>query len=159
VLQDFRPDTRALAEFAELFGGQPVPPGLVPRELLDASRLAPASIRVDEAAADRAVDADEVAVREAFAREHARLLASAGMSHFDVSEAHSKRRDVTRAFSRWSYQAGARGVRFRSNLDDQACFALFEGRAWLEARGDAVVLDESCDELALVLAEFDLVVD
>jgi hypothetical protein len=155
VLQDFRPDARMLAEYRALFGADPIPPGLVPAELLHQLRLAPASIAADAAAGD----ADDVAVRETFARSHAELLAEQGMPHLDVSEVRSKHRPVTRAFSRFLFDLGKAGVAFRSNLDDERCFALFEGRAWLEAAGTPEPLDpDSTTELPTVLREFALVI-
>ena len=74
------------------------------------------------------VDLDDIPSRERLARQHARLLAAHGMQHLDISEVRSRSRPVTQAISRSLYDEGAAGVRFRSNLDDQPCTALFEGR-------------------------------
>ena len=64
---------------------------------------------------------------------------------------------VTQTISRALFEEGAAGVRFRSNLDDQPCAALFEGRARLEPRGKAVPLRADVEELLQVCAEYGLV--
>jgi hypothetical protein len=48
------------------------------------------------------------------------------------------------------------GVRFGSNLDDQPCYALFEGRAELQANGDHVQLTPDLEPLQQVCQEFGL---
>lgn len=133
VLQDFRPDTRMLAEYAELFGGAPVEPGAVPASYLAQTCLVPARLQGEGELAN----VDRLELRAAFERSASRLLVAQGMAHFDISQVRSRDRVISRAFSRFAHEAGAAGVRFRSNLDDRRCYALFEGRAELVARGTA----------------------
>ena len=66
-------------------------------------------------------------------------------------------RPVTQAISRSLYDEGAAGVRFRSNLDDQPCTALFEGRGRLEPAGAPIPLTRDVPELLQVCAEYSLV--
>jgi hypothetical protein len=64
-----------------------------------------------------------------------------------------------RVVSRLLYERAYAGVRFGSNLDDQPCYALFEGRAELLPDGEPLELTPDleplrrvCDELGLTLA-------
>ena len=135
MLADLRPNATALAEFARIFGDSAsIPAGGILEAWRQRHALAPASIALDSGAL---VDLDEIPSRERLARQHARLLAAHGMQHLDISEVRSRSRPVTQAISRALYDEGAAGVRFRSNLDDQSCTALFEGRGRLLPCGRA----------------------
>ena len=150
VLQDFRPDTTMIAEYRSLFGVDP-PGGVVPRSWRVANRLAPARIRASAPLAD----ADDVVRRQRFERGQAALLSSYGVEHFDISAVRARQRPVTQAFGRWVFDEGAGGVGFRSNIDNEPCAALFEGRCDLRADGPVVELDDA-PEFIEVLAEFTL---
>ena len=155
VLADLRPNVKALAEFANLFGDSPrIPAGEVSEAWRRRHALAPAAISIEQGAV---VDLDDVPARERLARRHARLLAAHGMEHLDISEVRSRTRPVTQAISRSLYEEGAAGVRFRSNLDDQPCTALFEGRGRLEPTGAPIVLTRDVPELLQVCTEYLLV--
>lgn len=65
---------------------------------------------------------------------HAALLAAHGMAHLDITQITLRRRTVTRTLATDVYdELGCAGIRFPSRLDGLPCFALFEGRARLEA--------------------------
>ncbi|MCI0549173.1 MAG: RES domain-containing protein [Candidatus Rokubacteria bacterium] len=154
VLADLRPNAKALAEFASLFGDASlIPAGEISRAWRRQHALAPASIALVGGAL---VDLDDVPSRERLARRHARLLARHGMRHLDISEVRSRQRPVTQAISRTLYDEGAAGVRFRSNLDDRPCTALFEGRGRLEPAGTPIPLTRDLPELLQVCAEYSL---
>ena len=112
----------------------------------------PVSIVPDE----EFLDVDDVATRNAFEGELAALLAEHEIDHLDIAQIRSKQRPVTQAISRLGYEAGLIGVAFKSNLDDEPCWAIFEGRAVLEATGAAHRLTESLPELAAVCEAWDL---
>ena len=155
VLADLRPSTEALQDFARLFGDRrAIPAGVVSAEWRQAHVLAPAMI----AGADGAlVDLDDLAVRRRLERRHAALLAAHAMPHLDISQVRSRDRVVTQTISRALFEEGAAGIRFRSNLDDGPCAALFEGRAWLEPRDKPTPLTEDVEELLQVCEEYGLV--
>jgi len=154
-LADLRPNATALAEFARFFGDSAaIPAGEISQAWRRRHALAPASIPLDSGAL---VDLDDIPSRERLARQHARLLAAHGMRHLDISEVRSRSRPVTQAISRSLYDEGAAGVRFRSNLDDQSCTALFEGRSRLEPAGAPVPLTRDIPELLQVCVEYSLV--
>jgi hypothetical protein len=155
VLADLRPNAAALAEFARVFGdAASIPAGEISRAWRRRHALGPASIALDGGAL---VDLDDIPSRERLARQHARLLAAHHMQHLDISEVRSRSRPVTQAISRSLYDEGAAGVRFRSNLDDQPCTALFEGRGRLEPAGAPIPLTRDVPELLQVCAEYALV--
>jgi RES domain len=163
VLADLRPNTKMLADMDELFGRSAAiesAAGTVPREWREAHVLRRGRL---EAKGELAY-IDSVRLRRRLERKHARLLSELGMDHLDISEVRSRTRPVTQAISRTLYEEGAAGVRFKSNLDDQPCFALFEGRARLAAerashdtlvrlRPDEPLLVRVCDELGLRLTD------
>jgi hypothetical protein len=143
-----------LSELARLFGDSPlIPAGEISRAWRRRHALAPAAIALERGTV---VDLDDVPSRERLARRHARLLAAHGMEHLNISEVRSRTRPVTQAISRSLYEDGAAGVRFRSNLDDRPCTALFEGRSRLEPAGAPIVLTRDVPELLQVCAEYSL---
>jgi hypothetical protein len=159
VLADLRPNAKAIAELEELFGEDtPALAGVgeVAAEWRDAHLLCPALIVTAHEFCD--LDA-EVGMRHELERELAGLLVEHGMDHLDISQVRSRDRIVTQSVSRELYERYYAGVRFGSNLDDQPCYALFEGRADLLVDGDALELTPDleplrrvCDELGLRLA-------
>lgn len=154
VLADLRPNARAIADFRALFGeGAALPAGLVTWPWRKGHALAEGVVAPGRA---RLVDLDDVTVRRDLERDHAALLAEHGMSHLDIAEIRSRARPVTQGISRALYERGAAGVRFRSNVDDRPCLALFEGRARLDARGRPLPLTGDLPELLQVCDEFGL---
>jgi hypothetical protein len=65
------------------------------------------------------------------------------MKHLDVTEVTRRRRSMTRVIAADAYdELGCAGIRFPSRLDGLPCFALFEGRASLEAVDDPIPLTD-----------------
>jgi hypothetical protein len=156
VLADLRPDAKAIAELRELFGDATPAvrdAGVVGRELLEAHLLCPARAVGDGDLCD--IDAD-VELRRELEREHAALLAGHEMDHLDISQVRSKDRIVTQTVGRSLFTRGYAGVAFGSNLDDERCVAIFEGRAELVWNGEPVELMPELPQLTRVCAEFGL---
>lgn len=103
------------------------------------------------------IDLDDLSVRRAIEKEHAELLGNHGLAHLNIAEIRSRQREITQAVSRSLYEQGAAGVRYSSNLDNRRCFALFEGRGYLEADGEPERLTENLPELIEVCDHFSLV--
>lgn len=78
------------------------------------------------------VDLDEPGIRASLEDEHRALLTAHGMDRLDISAARSRQRPVTQAIGYSLYSKGAAGVLYGSNVDNQRCFALFEGRSELK---------------------------
>lgn len=158
MLADLRPNTRMLAELAELFGDDRAlaeAAGAVSAGELRARRvLAQPDMRLE----GPLVDVDEPAVLTDLERRHAALLAEHDMEHLDISQIRSEDRIVTQTIGRSLHADGAAGIAFGSNRDDQPCFALFEGRAALEPLEPPVVvaLDDELDILVEVAAAYRL---
>lgn len=104
------------------------------------------------------VDLDSMAVRRDLERRYARELRDHGIQHLDISEIRSRFRKLSQLMARDLYDRGAAGLIYRSNLDNQQCVALFEGRARLKATGRANPLSELDVDLNRVLVEFGIVV-
>jgi hypothetical protein len=155
VLADFRPNTKALADFQNAFGS--VPPYLVAGEVPWGFRrkrvLAPAAIETT----GPLVDLDNVPVRQDLERRLFDLLYRHGMDHLDIGNVRSNDREVTQTISRSLYDDGAAGIRFRSRLDDRPCSVLFEGRARLVSAGEPEPLTDPIPELLQVCDEYSLV--
>lgn len=163
MLADLRPNAKMLAELESVFGRAPAierSAGLVTRAWREHQVLRRGRI----VANGELADVDDLRLRRRLERRHARLLARHGMDHLDISEVRSRARPVTQAVSRSLYEDGAAGVRFRSNLDNEPCFALFEGRARIAAEragratlveltADQPLLRAVCDELGLRIEE------
>jgi hypothetical protein len=158
VLADLRPNAKAIAELKALFGNEtPALKGVgeVTAEWRDAHLLCPALAVSDHEFCH--LDA-EVELRDELERELAELLAEHDMEHLDITQVRSSDRIVTQTVSRALYARQYAGVRFGSNLDDQPCYALFEGRAELEPNGepleltpDLAPLRQVCEEVGLML--------
>jgi hypothetical protein len=156
VLADLRPNTKAIAELKELFGDEtPALRGVgeVASEWREAHLLCPALTASDHEFCD--LDA-EVELRNELERDLAGLLAQHDMEHLDVSQVRSRDRIVTQTVSRALYELFYAGVRFGSNLDDQPCYALFEGRAELEPNGEPLELTDELEPLRQVCEDFGL---
>ncbi len=87
------------------------------------------------------------------------ILVSHGVKRLDISTLRSKERAVTQEIAGALFDQEAAGIVYRSNIDDQLCVALFEGRARLVPTGDPELLTEPvralgrvCKELGLILS-------
>ncbi len=90
-------------------------------------------------------------------REHAALLKTLGIETLKISDVRSHQRVVTQRFSRSLYEQGHAGIAFRSRLDNQPCFALFEERASLSALASPIPLSEDWLELVQVCGDYSLI--
>ncbi len=133
VLADLRRNTHEVARYLEAFGEQARAD--LPAEEISADwrrQNVLASCRIDSDG--EILDLTDTAVRHDIEQRHAALLAAHGMAHFDIAEVTFRRRAVTRGIATDAYDAlGYAGIRFPSRLDGLPCYALFEGRASLEA--------------------------
>lgn len=159
VLADLRPDAAVLAEFAQLYGGGSVADlrlaGRITWEWRVRNALAEAVIVADGEFADL----DDVELRTELETRHVKLLAAHGMLHLDIGQVRSKTRVVTQTIARSLFDDGFAGVRFRSNLDNRECFALFEGRAVLgPTNRDPAPMTDDLRELLQAASDFELVV-
>lgn len=111
------------------------------------------------------VDLGQIPVRRVLERRHPKLLASFGIKHLDVSDITSKVRPITQAIAKSLFDDGIEGlddpvagIVYRSNLDQETCFALFEGRYEILQVGPArSFLGDPSDELLQVYDDFGLV--
>ena len=155
VLADFRLNTKAIAEFRELFGeSAQLPRGKVPLAFRARTVLAGATIHLRDG---NLVDIDSVVVRAGLEERLARLLADYGMDHLNIGEIRSEDRAVTQTIARVLYDDGAAGIIFKSKLDDEPCAALFERRAYLASNGVFEPLSGAFPDLLQVCAEYGLV--
>lgn len=106
----------------------------------------------------RVLDVRALETLEALRRDLAPLLHRSGFTDLDVSGVRGPNRAVTMAVSRWAYDAGYRGVAYRSRFDDALdCWALFEGTRFERVGLEEPVLPDDPDLVAAV-ARFGLVV-
>lgn len=158
VLADLRPNAKALADFARFFGGLGrgglTVAGVVSPEWRRANALVEAEVALRQGAL---VDLDDPATREALAQRHAALLHRYGMRYLNISEVRGRNRAVTQAIARSLFEAGEAGVRFRSNLDDQPFYALFEGRAQLVPAAAPITMTDHVPDLSRVCGEYGLI--
>lgn len=131
----------------------------VPREWREKNLLVPAQIELAEVATGWLADIDDLVLRRELERRLAGDLVALGLSHLDVSDLRSKNRSITKKVSRLLHDQGAAGIAYRSNIDDQPCAALFEGRAWLVPAGSPQPLDGPVPDLERVCREFGLEID
>jgi RES domain len=154
VLADFRPNAKARAEFKDLFGSD-LPAPQVTSAWRQTRMLAQGTLKVLRG---DLVKIDDPLLRQRFAQLHAGLLDRHGMDHLDIAQIRGKDRPVTQEVTRFVAAQGAAGVVYGSNLDDQPCAALFEGRSCLVAVDSAKPepLIPSHPDLAAVCDEFGL---
>jgi hypothetical protein len=148
VLADLRPNSKARADFAQFQAQQDEPP-----EWRERHTLARATVVRDGPLWDLA----DSKLREELTDRHAALLDAHGMAYLDVSQITSKNRIVTQIISRDLYERGAAGILFNSNQDGHGCLALMEGRAQLQAAGEAIPLTEDLPDLLRVCSEYNLI--
>lgn len=159
VLADLRPNTKVLAELRDLFGPDASAihdAGVVTVAFRSVRVLAPAWAVADESWAR--ID-DDLTLRRGLEQELSALLVAHDMPFLDTTELRSRDRIVTQAVSRRIHDRGFAGIVFGSLLDSGRCWALFEGRAALESRGDVVRLGHDLPELVQVCGEFGLTVE
>ncbi len=135
VLQGFRYSTATLKQLVAKYGADNVPPTEVPSAWLESRVLAPCRIRT-------ALGAEEFAEYESahtmrwLEKELASFLDILEVSGLDTSVLRAKNRTVSQVLGRSLYQANHSGVAFYSRFSSAAaCYALFEGKAWLEPDG------------------------
>jgi hypothetical protein len=152
VLADFRPNTKVLVELEDLYGPDAPEMGLAQGAVsADWCRAHAFATGLLWSTGDL-VDVDKPKTRESLMLRHASLLADRGHSHLDIADLRSRDRAVTQAISRSLFEEGAAGIRYRSNLDDSPCVALFEGRAGLYPLDDVVGLHP--DQLAYLASKY-----
>lgn len=142
VLADLRRNTHEVARYLEAFGEEA-------RADLPAEEIS-ADWRQQNVLASCRIDSDgeileltDTAVRHDVERRHAALFAAYGMAHLDIPQVTLQRRAVTRAIATDAYdELGCAGIRFPSRLDGLPCYALFEGRARLQAAGPPIALTD-----------------
>lgn len=159
VLADLRPNTRMLADMQATVGRDAALAtlaGTVTAEFQRERVLVLAKLELD----GELIDVDEPATRHQLEQRHAALLSAHGMDHLDIAAIRGRTRIVTQTIGRSLYEAGAGGVAFGSNHDDQPCYALFEGHAQLQAdphkhkeplelTPELDILQQVCDEWGL----------
>ncbi len=157
-LKDLRPDTRALAEFRQLFGRLGAPRASLPRPTVDLVwRRKHVLVAGRIETTGPLVDLEDLELRRELALELAPTLAEAGIRHLDIAELRGRHRAITQQLARHLFSTrAAAGVAFRSHLDSGPCAALFEHRSRLVATGDPIPLTEPLQELHRVCEEFGL---
>ena len=151
-LHPLRP--KASAEHARVFSDPArMPPGTVGAEMRRNNVLAPARIVLLRG---ELIDLEDLSVRRDLEHRHAALLETHGIAHLDISQLRSDQRFVTQTIARGLFRQGASGILYRSNIDSERCFALFETQAYLEPDGEAVPLTDPIPELLQICDEFNL---
>lgn len=159
VLADLRPNPKARAEFSEMFDADEE---LAPKPSIHKWRkdhvLAQAKVMMKS---DHIfIPVEEFKVRHQLEKLLADILKREKIEHLNIHELRSKNRHVTQAISRTVYEEWeSAGIEFRSRLDKCLCYALFEGRAYLQQIGKAISLDEDVPLLAKVCDEYGLSLD
>jgi hypothetical protein len=139
LMQDLRPDPKAVAEYRALFPEGEAPPTAIPRGWVDRHAFVQASATVDGPESDLA----SLGERDRIERQYPELLARHGIGHLNLSELTSRQRDFTQELSTALYDEGKCGILFPSNVGDGRCFCLFEGRGLLEQIGPSEPLTAS----------------
>lgn len=122
VFQDLRPSTKDIADFTSLFGVTP-PPQFLPCQRRSDLRVG--RTRLDADGPDW-VDLEDLSVRRDLEEQHASLLARHGMLHLDLSQLRSDQRIVTQTIALDLFGQGKAGIKYRSNLTNGDCLAVFE---------------------------------
>jgi hypothetical protein len=128
TLARFHPDLQLIAALKRLpdgdAGDDTPPAGVVPddwhlKRLVGEFRVAPRQ---------RWLDLRELEIREMVRWELAPTWVEMGLDDFDLSDALTRRRDITQAIARWAYEQGYQGIIYPSRLDNAFdCWAIFEG--------------------------------
>ena len=127
-LAPLRPSTKVWAELGVSGDSERAQNlGVVSDAWFESHVLAGATI----AATGPLVDIEDIKVRERLAIRHAHAFQELGVRHLDIGELRGRERRLTQAISRSLWGEGAAGIRYRSTIDGEECYALFEGRALL----------------------------
>lgn len=156
VLADLRPNKTALSEYEKFFGsdGPELDAiGKVHMEWRQKHVLAQAEIEIQVGVL---VDVESTDVRRDLEGRLAAFLRKEGVQHLDIQQLRGKNRHVTWQISRTLYDDQQAGIKFRSHLDTNACYALFEFRAKLNQLGGAIELTSNIPDLVAVCDEFGL---
>jgi hypothetical protein len=152
LLQDLRPDARAIQEYRSIFPRGELPPTAVPGDWI--SRMV--FVQTTTALDGYPSDLRDTAERARIEREHADLLVDHGLEHLNLSDLTSRNRAFTQGLSRCLYDDGCCGIVFPSNVGPGACLCLFEGRGELRASSAPEPLSASTPELAEICADWGL---
>lgn len=146
VLADLRPNAATLARFLRRHGAEAaveLPSTSITRAWRERNVLVPVRIVLSEGA--RVLDLTDDHECRRLEAIHAQLLVDHGMGRLDLHEITTRRRELTRTIATHAYdEEGVGVVRYPSSVDLAAtpCYALVEGRAYLETAGDAVALTD-----------------
>lgn len=142
VLADLRRDAREVANYLATLGASAAA-DLPAQEITADWRRQNVLVECRIQAKGEILDLTDPAVRHEMEIRHAALLAAHGMAHLDITEITLPRRSVTREIAADAYnELGYAAIRFPSRLDGLPCFALFEGRASLQAIDDPIPLTD-----------------
>ena len=97
----------------------------------------------------RWLDLRDLKAREQLRRDLAATFLEIGLDDFDLSDALTRRRDVTQSIARWAYDSGHNGIAYTSRLDAAFdCWAVFEG-AQIEVIDASAIARDDPDLLAV----------
>lgn len=149
----FSPSMETAKELLAAYGEAPDPVTELEVEYLSDKSIAQGRVRIHSG---DLVDLDDPGIRKWLERHKWDLFREHRVKRFDISAARSRRRPMTKEIGRFLYQEGAAGIIYGSNVDNQRCFALFEGRAELEPLTEKEPLAGLLDEIEPVLRKLDL---
>ena len=153
VLADMRPNTKAIAEFKNVFGPGERLSNRLPAQWREKNVLAHAEMEI--LSGDLA-EIESMAIRRSLENRLAKFLHAEGVKRLNIHELRGKNRHITQRLSRELFDEGRAGIKFNSHLDKEVCYALFEFRANLHQLGKAIALTDDIPELAAVCNEFGL---
>lgn len=158
VLADRRPELRAIAEIQQ---HRPEDFELLRDTLQQTTRPITAEWRREHIVARGRLQAEGPIAdltnpqdRQQLAVQHADLLAKHQHTQLDLPDAMSSDRTFTRELAARLYDDGYAGVKFRSQYDSQACWALFEGRAEMTHERSVELTDPAPPALKRVAREW-----
>lgn len=153
VFAPLRPHLKALAQYQESLGLPELTlAGILRRSWLASKALAQGQLAV---LSGKLIDLRSMEIRRDLECRYARKLQAYGIVNLDYAELQSRSRELTQFLAGELYrQQEAAGVLYPSNLNGQPCVALFEGRARLEATGEAIPLADLIAEVSPILQEF-----
>jgi hypothetical protein len=154
TLASRRPDPKTVKALEAKLGGSLAVAGRVAMDWRRENLLAAGHLELVEG---RLVSLEDIELRRHLESELHDVLSCHGMERLDITETRSRVRPVSQTISRWLYERGVAAVVYRSNLDNEPCVALFEGRARLVPDGDPEPLLGSVRELDQVCRELGLV--
>lgn len=153
LLADFRKNAKAIREYKKLFGTEPEYAGVVLENWYDRRVLVRVRIHLIKG---MIVDVENPHERRRFINQKPELLETYGFGHLDTVELRSRNREFTQKMSRYYFDEGKAGIKFRSLLDNHPCIAIFEGRGELKSVGEALPIEPHMREFRDVCAELGL---